>query len=56
MQACKKTNYLQSKFTIIRPKIYKKSLLLCRLILQISAEKPPKNGGVRKANLIKIEI
>jgi hypothetical protein len=41
--------HLQSKFTIIRPKKYKKSLL-CGLISQTSAEKPPKNGGVRKAN------
>jgi hypothetical protein len=46
------TIILQSKFTIIRPKNYKKSLL-CGLISQISAEKwqkPLKNGGVRKAN------
>jgi hypothetical protein len=45
----KKTNHLQSKFTIIRPKNYKKSLL-CGFISQTSAEMPPKNGGVRKAN------
>jgi predicted phosphatase len=48
----KLTIILQSKFTIIRPKNYKKSLL-CGLISQISAEKrqkPLKNGGVRKAN------
>jgi hypothetical protein len=25
--------------------------MLCGLISQTSAEKPPKNGGVRKANL-----
>jgi hypothetical protein len=37
---------------IIRPKNYKKSLL-CGLISQTSAEKPPKNGGVRKANCSK---
>jgi hypothetical protein len=43
------TNHLESKFTIIR-KNYKKSLL-CGLISQTSAEKPPKNGGVRKAKL-----
>jgi hypothetical protein len=43
------TNHLQSKFTIICQKNYKKSLL-CGLISQTSAEKPPKNGGVRKAN------
>jgi hypothetical protein len=46
----KQTNHLQSKFTIIRPKNYKKSLL-CGFISQTSAEMPPKNGGVRKANL-----
>jgi hypothetical protein len=46
----KQTNHLQSEFTIIRPKNYKKSLL-CGLISQTSAEMPPKNGGVRKANL-----
>jgi hypothetical protein len=34
---------------MIRPKNYKKSLL-CGLIAQTSAEMPPKNGGVRKAN------
>jgi hypothetical protein len=45
----KYTNHLQSKFTIIRPKNYKKSLLR-GLISQTSAEKPPKNGGVRKTN------
>jgi hypothetical protein len=38
----KLTIYLQSKFTIIRPKNYKKSLL-CGLISQTSAEMPPKN-------------
>jgi hypothetical protein len=43
------TNHLQSKFTIIGPNNYKTSLL-CGLISQTSAEKPPKNGGVRKAN------
>jgi hypothetical protein len=37
-------SHLQSKFTIIRPKNYKKSLL-CGLNSQTSAEKPPKNGG-----------
>jgi hypothetical protein len=37
------------KFTINRPKNYKKSLL-CGLISQTLAEKPPKNGGMRKAN------
>jgi hypothetical protein len=37
------------KFTIICPKNSKKSLL-CGLISQTSAEMPPKNGGVRKAN------
>jgi hypothetical protein len=47
----KQTNHLQSKFTIIRPKNYKKSLL-CGLISQTSAEMPPKNGGVIKANII----
>jgi hypothetical protein len=47
----KSTNHLQSKFTIIRPKNYKKSLL-CGLISQTSAEMPPKNGGVRKANSV----
>jgi hypothetical protein len=41
---------MQSKFSIIRPKNYEKSLL-CGLISQSSAEKPPKNGDVRKANL-----
>jgi hypothetical protein len=46
------TNHLQSKFTIIRPKNYKKSLLCGLLISQTSAEMPPKNGGVRKANWI----
>jgi hypothetical protein len=29
-----------------------KKSLLCGLISQTSAEKPPKNGGVRKANKI----
>jgi hypothetical protein len=43
------TNHLQNRFTTIRPKNYKKSLL-CGLISQTSAEMPPKNGGVRKAN------
>jgi hypothetical protein len=42
--------HLQSKFTIIHQKNYKKSQL-CGLISQTLAEKPPKNGGVRKANL-----
>jgi hypothetical protein len=45
----KYTNHLQSKFTIIRPKNYKKSLL-CGPISQTLAEMPPKNGGMRKAN------
>jgi hypothetical protein len=42
--------HLQSKFTIIRQKFFYKKSLLCGLISQTSAEKPPKNGGVRKAN------
>jgi hypothetical protein len=48
------TYHLQSKFTIICQKVavyYKKSLFICGLISQTSAEMPPKNGGVRKANL-----
>jgi hypothetical protein len=45
----KLTRHLQSKFTTVRPKNYKKSLS-CGLISQTSAEMPPKNGGVRKAN------
>jgi hypothetical protein len=40
-----KLTIYKSKFTIIRPKNYK-NLLLCGLISQTSAEKPPKNGGV----------
>jgi hypothetical protein len=39
----------QNKFTKIHQKNYNKSLL-CGLISQPSAEKPSKNGGVRKAN------
>jgi hypothetical protein len=37
--------HVQSKFTSIRQKNYKKSLL-CGLIPQTSAEMPPKNVGV----------
>jgi hypothetical protein len=47
----KETNHLQSKFTIIRPKNYKKSLL-CGLTSQTSAEIPPKNGGVHEKGYI----
>jgi hypothetical protein len=48
----------QNKLTIYKAnlssfvkKIIKKSLL-CGLISQTSAEMPPKNGGVRKANTL----
>jgi hypothetical protein len=45
------SRFLQRKFTIIlnSSKNDKKSPL-CGLISQTSAENPPKNGGVRKAN------
>jgi hypothetical protein len=50
----------QNKLTIYKAnlpsfvqKIIKKSLL-CKLISQTSVEKPPKNGGVRKANSVEI--
>jgi hypothetical protein len=52
------TAIFQNKLTIYKAnlssfvqKSYKKSLL-CGLISQTSAEKPPKNGGVRKANFL----
>ena len=47
LKQCEKQ--LLKKETIIRPKNYKKSLL-CGLSSQTSTEKPPKHGGVRKAN------
>jgi hypothetical protein len=46
-----KLTIYKANLPIIRPKNYKKSLL-CGLISQTSAEKPPKNGGVRKANCL----
>jgi hypothetical protein len=46
---CFNFKWIIYKFAIIRQKNYKKSLLR-GLIPQTSAEKPPKNGGVRNAN------
>jgi hypothetical protein len=43
----------QSKLSIYKanlPSFVHKKSLLCGLIAQTSAEMPPKNGGVRKAN------
>jgi hypothetical protein len=51
----------QNKLTIYKANLpsfvqknYKKSLL-CGLISQTSAEMPPKNGGVRKANWVPLD-
>jgi hypothetical protein len=48
----KSTNHLQSKFTIIRQKNYKSRSYEDLSRMQTSAEMPPKNGGVRKANSV----
>jgi hypothetical protein len=56
LKQCETEAIFQNKVTIYKANLpsfvqnnYKKSLL-CGLISQTSAEKPPKNGGVRKAN------
>jgi hypothetical protein len=45
------TNYLQSKFTIIHPQNYNMSPLRSVTLAGL-AKKYPKNGGVRKANIL----